>query len=206
MKFTVQFKAEGENYPVQLRTSPIGLSHIETVREKFGVDIPLDEIDGSIQSLDEAPSFEISEEMARETGYFTSDHTLTVTCPESFLNHFVEVIPESNRYLAKYSLCYLANQDRVLHAWKLANYPILWDNREAELQELVGLANEYTTGSRTYVASSITNKPDHVQIDIYGHEDNQYHIIGTQEDSIVGAIDMFRSMLLNAQRVLQHRL
>jgi hypothetical protein len=133
MEFKVRFITAPESRnPIYLPAKYLGLEDVDALREFLGVQLAIERITSWVDALSSSVSFKLTEEQARESGYYKmSCETLEVMVEGESLNRYVTISPETDQdsQTGEYIKAGMKRQVdtlAVFNAWKAAGYPLTW--------------------------------------------------------------------------------
>lgn len=131
MELIIRFDAGACKYAVEHSEKKVGLRLIDKAREEVGYLISVEEFVSPINAWREDIEVEVTEIMARDSGYFWDENKATVTVSRGFLNQYTEIkLKRIIDYYAKgehrSSFEYMIDEASLLHDWRGAGYPLKW--------------------------------------------------------------------------------
>jgi hypothetical protein len=136
MNFQIRFQTEGYQYLTYIESVDIGTEGIDFIRDQLNLDLEISRIEEKNAAYKASSKLiGISENIARETGYFVSQNTIEVICSAKYFNQFSTKNVESRKnnetgevFFAK--IYYNQNSEEIISAWKKAGYPLKWGFEE----------------------------------------------------------------------------
>jgi hypothetical protein len=119
-------------HAIDLNPTAIGTIVLDRVRSELKLqNMSADLLQDTIEPLYTDVSFDVTEDLARVSRHFETEHNIAVSVPQGFLDDFVDttVVAERDDETGEtLHVCIkrTASEARILTAWSEAGYPLKW--------------------------------------------------------------------------------